>query len=804
MHSTHLRNILSFILLLIASTSFAQEALNTDKAITINELSHEPYRRTFAMPLPLDNAQTLYFERDGTQAKIWRLDWRNNLATPSLLKDLPLSNNDKELRYTALQTRVGLWLIGPIVMLIKPNGDVVSLPAFGANEPTAVALPDGSVFVLGSNMHNHTESMRRLALTAQGISVEDKGELPNYLTGKNVNYKKRYGVAALTLADGRVFTAGGGGYSDDMKRAAIVDTQNGFLQLLPDMPHARTFAVLLTLKDGRIVVAGDNDDGALSCSNADERTVDIYIPQLNAWQSLPDLPFPLCAKAYHATGPTGTVLPNGTIVLGGHLEKHVMVLHPDSSSANGYAHFWEVVGPTDRMRISGVLQALSNSEVVIAGGVHHLDSNGCCYGTPGAERLKLIMNDQREQFAMSLHGSGVAQYGDRVFIASGRIFSVTLTGQLRYSTVAELLDLRTGRIQQLPSLPFVTGEAQVAWLDEDHVLVKGQFADRSNREFQPSERLSPYIKASSGALAIFNVSKQQWSKLFDTEQLKDTRLLDARGDEALFLNSKGDILQMRLSTQSLSVVTTPTEKHTDPTGRILADGRVVLVGGNMQRVRISLINDTCELAAANPRQDCPEQYVGWGPLLPAMRYQWYTPKVNDTPSLWQQSVNAPDAYVEHYSELVQTIIDAQGRVLRLVRTYVEGKSEPDFWLVRSDNGNNWQRLPMPNPDVCSQGCRLQLATDPRNRKVELLFLRDGEFDNVYFTERFNRDKYHTEKQNLSSVWWLDELSSPLQWRKVLQTDENSIIHEPQVLADPLSSIQSFGWNLAQPILWVSH
>lgn len=807
MHSALLQNTLSFILLLIASASFAQEPLTTDKAISINEFSHEPYRRTFAMPLPLDNAQTLYFERDGTQAKLWRLNWRNNSAKPSLLARLPVTDNDKELRYTALQTRVGLWLIGPVVMVIKTDGSVVSLPAFGANEPTAVALSDGSVFVLGSNMHNHTETLRRLALTAQGITVEAKGELPNYLTGKNVNYKARYGVAALTLADGRVFTAGGG-FSDDLKRAAIVNPQNGSVQILPDMPHKRTFAALLSLKDGRVVVAGH--DTSLTCSNADERTVDIYTPQLNTWQSLPDLPFPLCANAYYATGPTGTVLPNGTIVLGGNLEQHVMVLRPDSASANGYAHFWEVVGPTDRMRIGGVLQALSNSEVVIAGGVHHLNSDGCCYGTPGAERLKLIMNGKREQFTsvnISLHGAGIAQHGDRVFIASGRVISTTHSGQLRYSTVAELLDLRTGRVQQLPSLPFVTGEAQVAWLDEDHVLVKGQFADRANREFQPGENLSSYISASSGALAIFDVSKQQWSKPFDTEQLQDARLLDAHGDEALLLNSKGSILQVRLSTQLVNVVATPAEKHTDATGRLLADGRVVVAGGNMHRTRISLINDTCELATANPTKDCPEQYVGWGALLlPAVRYQWYTPQVNAGTSPWRQSENAPDANVENM-ELVQTIVDTQGRVLRLVRTNEENKSPPDWWLMSSHNGSHWQRLPMPNPDVCAQGCRLKLAADPRHPQVELLFLREGEFDNVYFTLRLDHDKYHTKANKPSAplhVWWLDESASSLQWQKVLQTDEGSIIRQPQALTGALSGIQSFGWNLAQPILWMSH
>lgn len=804
MRPVHLQNILSIFLLLIAPSLFAQEPLIGEKPVPIDRLSHEPYLRTFAKPLPLDNAQTLYFERDGTHARLWRLDWQSNMATPSSLAGLPL--NDDKLRYTAVQTRAGLWLIGPVVMVVKPDGGTVTLPAFGADEPTVVALHDGSVFVLGSGMHNHTETLRRLTLTAQGIAVEAKGELPHSLSGKDVSYKARYGVAALTLADGRVFTAGGGS-SGDVQRAAIVDPQNGSVQVLPDMPHKRTFAALVSLPDGRVVVAGHEH---LRCYDPDVRTVDVYAPQQNAWQSLPDLPFPLCSDAYNAEGPTGTVLPDGTIVLGGNLEQHVMTLRPDIASASGYARFWEVIGPTDRMRISGVLQALSNGEVVIAGGVHHLDFGGCCYGTPGAERVTLpAVRDQHERFAsvnVPLQGAGIAQRGDRVFITSGRAFSFTSTGQLRYSTAAELLDLRSGRVQQLPSLPFVTGAAQAAWLDEDRVLVKGQFADPGNGGFQPGENLSSYIPASSGALAIFHVSQQQWGPPFDNEQLKDAQLLNALGDEALLLGGNGSILQMQLSTQRVNSLSSPAEVQFGAMGRRLVDGRVVVAGGNMKRTRISLINDECEMATANPAQDCPEQFIGWGPLLPAVRYQWYTPSGSGGTALWQQSEIAPDADVEN-TEIVQTLVDVQGRVLRLVRTSAENKPQPDLWLVRSSSdGSGWQRLTLPNPVICAQGCRLKLAADPRNPQAELLFLREGALEDGYSAQRFHRDKYHKEADRPSAplhVWWLDESASSAQWREVLQADDDGIRRQPQALTGALAGIRSFGWHLAQPVLWVS-
>lgn len=821
MSRVHLQTIL-FLSVLFLPVLFLASPLHAqvlgDMPVAIDVFSHEPNRRTFAKPLPLGNAQTLYFERDGDQPRVWRLDWQSNTAIPSLLAGLTL--HDDKLRYSAVQTTAGLWLIGPLVVLQKTDGTTLTLPAFGADEPTVAPLPDGSVLVLGNGLHNHTEQLRRLVPGPQGIAVENKGQLPHYLSGQDVNYQARYGVAALALADGRVFTAGGGS-TGDTQRAAIVDPHSGAVQAVADMPHKRTFALLLSLPDGRVVVAGHEH---LNCYDPGARTVDVYVPQQNAWQSLPDLPFPLCADAYNADGPGGVVLPDGTLVFGGSLEQHLLLLRPQTTAPTGYAPFWTVVGPTERMRISAVLQALSKSEVVLAGGVHHLDFGGCCYGTPGGERVRLAVEPAPyASVNLPLQGTGVARRGDRVFIAAGRVFSFTSTGQLRYSSVAELLDLRSGRVQQLPSLPFVSGAAQVVWLDDERVLVKGRFADHARQGFMPGDNLSSYIPPSSGAMAVFHVPQQRWETPLDNEQIKEAMLLDAQGDEAFLLGSNATLYRVQWSTQQVSTLSSPTAVQaglltTDLTGRRLADGRVVVAGGTMQRSRISLLNDECEAATDNPERDCPEQFTGWGPLLPAVRYQWYTPAAaGSSAAPWQQSAAAPDAELAA-TEVLQTLVDAQGRVLRLVRPASSEGSQPAsaWWLERSSSdGKTWQRLPLPagittnNSNqasvVCAQGCRLQLATDPRQPATELLFLREGALEGDYASQRFDRDQYHTDAA-LSvplQVWWLDETASSPQWQVVLQADADVMRRQPLPLTGALAGIRSLGWHLPQPLLWTA-
>ena len=813
-------------------------------SITIDALAHKPWRSTFAAPAPGDPHETLYFERYDQQARIWRLDWEQHTARAFALPALPLQD---KVRYTAVVSARGLWLIGPRILLIQPDGVQQTLP-FDADEPTAVALKDGSVLVLGRSLHNHTEQMRRLLSTAQGITVEDKGLLPHALSGKNVSYLARYGIAAVTLADGRVMTAGGGSDQDE-QRVALVDPLSGQVKPVADMPHKRAFAVVLPLPDGRVVAAGS---AHLNCTDDNARAVDIYDPPLNDWRALPDLPFALCSEAYGANGASGAVLSNGTVVLGGHLEQHLLALRPSTTSANGFAGFWEVMGPTQRQRISGVVQAVTDTEVVIAGGVHKEDS-GCCSGTPGADLVRLPAQPGQQanyqSFGLQLQGAGAAQRGQRVFIVAGRLFSTTSSGQMRYSRMAELLDLRTGQVQQLPPLPFSTGSAQVAWLNDNRIVVKGLAVERHVGMF-PSGYTSPLsssadLPASSGAVAVYSIQGQRWSAAKDYPEIRDATLMSVKG-EAVFLSQDG--LQYRLSLPGMQLARLPAtfSEHTGTSARRLQDGRTILAGALMQDDFISFIDEACEKSARGAAGQCPEQYRGWGVLLPSARYGWFTAADNGHAGQWQWSTPSPawqawqatidevddkglgklipagDLIPGRYGEVLPSVIDAEGRVTRLIRlpATVSAASDPKQWLLeRSDSqGGVWQALPIPAVGVdekgrgltCPRGCRVLLADDPRQPGKELMFLREGELEVEGFWDFFAGDNSFSDlAQSVRKplpIWWFDE--SLQTWHEILRAPADVLRGKPLALNTPLSNgknqMLSMGWHLERPILWLSH
>lgn len=776
-------------------------------SVAIDDLARTPWRTTFATPARSGAQETLYFERDGARARVWSLDWRSGLATPFELGGVVLQ---EKLRFTAAVTPDGLWLIGPSVMLVRPDGAVLTLP-FDADEPTAVALKDGSVLVLGDNQQNHTERLRRLVFQGGGIVVQDKGVLPSGVNDQNRRYAGRYGVAAVALADGRVLTAGGGS-SQDTRRVALLDPLSGAVRPAADMPHGRAYAGLVPLPDGRVVAAGGMH---LQCNEPAMRAVDVYDPRTDTWQSLPDLPVPLCTEAYHATGPSGTVMPDGTLVLGGHLDRQLLVLR-SSATAPGHAAFWEVVGPTRRQRISGLLQAISDTEVVIAGGVSPI-SGSCCGGVPAGERVRVAPGHRpMPGVALGSNGAGTARQGHRVFVAGGTFFSTTSMAQERYSRVAEMLDLDTGEVQPLPPVPFISGRLQAAWLDADRVLVKG----RVDVDGRGISSLSLFPEA--GAFAVYDTRSARWGAVTVLPELNETHLLAAGGDEAYFMASNSTVHRLVLSTLKLAPLPSPSVLQLGAVARRLADGRTVLAGGDMQERLISQVDEACEAKTDDPGRDCPEAMVGWGSLFPALRFQWFTPSDGANAARWQWSASAPSPW-PNAGRALQTHIDADGRVWRLALPPEQNADVPvvadavPLLLQRSDAaGTAWQTLPLPpslsttdklgRSTACDRGCRLMSAPDPHRPDREWLFLREGRLEADGSRYLVSEDEDLNEPASPAEalrVWWWDESSAT--WHEVLRAPAGAL--RKQVLewtapsSGPTARVRSLGWHLAIPLLW---
>lgn len=804
--------------------------------VSLVDQANEDWSRTFARPVAFGAHETLFFERDGYIPLIWRLNWNTGMATATIPAGLVLS---EKARFSAVHSSAGLWLIGPGIYLQTTDGRTISM-AFDGDEPTAVALADGSVLLLGHSRHHHTEQLRRLVLRGNSIVLENLGLLPHAKSGVADARAARYGVAALALKEGKVFAAGGGS-DHDVQRAALIDPATGQVQPLPDMPHKRTHAAVLALPDGRILVAGGVH---LRCQDHDVNTVDLYDPRHNAWHSLPDLPFPLCAEAYYAEGPSAALLADGTIVLGGHLERHVLALRPAPNGAQGYAAYWEVAGPLPRQRIGGTLQAMAGNQVALAGGLFVDD--GCCRGTPGANVVKLPLQpgwqSDFQSFGLPLVGAGVAQRGNRVIIGGGSASSNISTWRVRISRLTELLDLQSGKVQQLPPMPIAAAMAQALWLDDDRILFKG-LGRYGSRVF---ERDVGYPEESSSAFTIFSLASQRWSTPVDLPELSDALVLEAHGDFATPMSLSHVFYRLQLSTAKLTRLPLQADLASGATARQLPDGRVVLAGGMMRRLRISLLDEACEDASEQPEKDCPEQWGSWGPLFAANRYQWVGASgpwqwsqpstawqawqdVADSTSLALPATDAKGAQQEP-GEVLQTVIDAQGRVLRLIRPprkaggNVPAQTSASWVLERSNAAaSRWQALPWPpvtesaapastSASVsasCQAGCKLLLAADPRHPGQEMLFLRDGVLEGDYAYNAVEPLLGTAMASGASAarlrVWWFDEAAQ--RWHAVLQADKVALRQRPLPLKLPLShegaTLMSLGWHLPQPILWLA-
>ena len=751
--------------------------------------------RTFAKPLALGSREMLFFQRDGGDAVMWRMDWSSGEVTSSRL-DLTL---DKDERYTAILNREGLWLLGKKSLLIQPNGQQTIAKALTKyNEPVAIALDDGLIAVFENSAGGNGGGIEQLKLNINRKEIEVVKRGPLSYDGKR-NYEGKpnqfgpyrepqYGHSVAKLQDGRILLLGGDVTS---KLVSIITPQQGDapwnITPVGPLPHPRTHAAVTVLADGRVAVTGVPDSHCY-LDEVEVRSVDVYDPMINRWATLPLLPFTPCADSYGANKPDITMTPDGSLVVGGHLEPHVMVLRSDKASPTGFSSSWLVYGQFPLSRTGGVIQALSDKEVIVAGGVHNVAGfGGCCYATPGFDRISIAPQGEKFSRALTYVGAGAAQNGKRVFVAAGRRFGYTSSGQMRYSAYAELIDLQTGLVRQLPNMPFVSGGVKALWLDDDRVLVKGILAS-GDRGFSVDENLSSYIPKSSGALAIFNLKLNQWTNLMYINSLAESTLLVAQGNEALLLSPFGTLQRLNLESQQIQDIAQLLLSRQNSAARFLSPNTLIAAGGLATKERISEIDGDC---TTDPGALCDDRYVGFGPMAPTTNYETLTfdkKSTNSIKSTLSQTVSASAK-----SEVAA--IGSDGRIYLLAS---DADNEVQQ-LARSVRGrNHWQPMPMPTGGkLCKENCALLIAQDPRDPTRELLFFRQGSIDRMH-----NDDEVASESV---SVWLWSEAKNT--WELVLKSDGMKARAVPQPLADGApggkgEKVMSMGWHLDTPILWV--
>lgn len=745
-------------------------------------------------PLVIGQTSLLLFgAADGGRGAIaWRLDWASQRSTRLALPGLPLH---KDLRYSSAQSSAGVWLAGPVLALLRPDGRLLQAP-LGVHQPPVVALADGSLLVFKdqeSKAPRHILSVRLKpdgsSLQVQRLALLSFDGRPNE-SGKTYR-EPEYGHGAVLLKDARVLMFGD---SRTPKLASILDPVSARISPVAPMPHERSLAAAVLLSDGRVAVAGAKH---LSCTDAAARAVDLYDVQANAWTTLPPLPLPLCAEAYGATRPSVVEASDGSLVLGGSLEPELLTLARDATSPTGFAQAWRRLGSLPVPRIGGVLQALPDRRLVVAGGVHNPSGFGsCCERTVGLDRLSLA--DAPVAFGpggLSFNGPGVARRGMRLFVAGGRRFGTTSSGQMRYGSQAELVDLKTGLATQLAPVPLVAGALDALWLDDDQVLVKGRLAS-SDRGFDGD--YASAMPEGSGAMALYQVSKRSWTRI-DRPELARSRLIDAQDGLLLFLADTGGLQTWRVGDPKAKP-----GPHTLAGGvgavRWLADGRVVLAANQAPADIVSLQDEACE-AQGSP---CPERFIGLGPLAPARFYE--VVKMGD-PTFHQAVRHAATPG----TVIVSAAIEPDGRLTRL-----SGQTQPapGMALARSRAlaSASWDSLPLPTPwrpDVHpgEQDCgpvsegglgRCQLLSlphpaDPSGQR-SLLFLRSTLAQRDGWEHGLGR----------TTVWAFME--STRSWLPVLQTEglaaRHAVFDLPKALQAGPGRLRSVGWHLDRPVLWV--
>lgn len=742
--------------------------------------------RTFAKPLAIGRDEMMLFERKGSEAVVWRIDWRRRKAKSFSLQQAEL---DAEGRYTSLSGKGGIWLLGKQAVLIRPSGWVAFARA-DLNEPVAVAMDDDSAIVFGSNIfgettrNNASDRIRQLRVSPESGMIETVDLAPLAHGGKEtdrgiVSRMPVYGHAVARLQDGRVLMLGGGSTPRLATVFSFSEKHGKGVQVFPvaPMPHPRIFPAVLTLADGRVAVTGTH----YSCEGdqKETRSVDLYDPKSNVWTTLPPLPFVPCSDAYGSDSPSLAETPSGALVVGGGIESNLMLLPRDAASPTGYAASWLVHGQLPKQRISGVVQAISDSDVVVAGGVNS-DDNRCCRATPVFDWVAVGNTEARQSRALRFAEAGVARRGNLVFVAAGSAHLRTSRGQLRYSSYAELIDLEKGGVRQLPNVPFVTGRAQAVWLDDDKVVLKGTAI-----KAPPA-----YFLESSGAMALFDFKLNRWSPPISFPSTLHSEIVGVEGDEVMLVGSSGVRQRVNLKTGMLQ------ESPPDWRASWNAGRREILSRGTKLKLKlpderlygsvsarpevVSVIDEQCE---EKTEANCQERYAGFGPFPPSGDFV--------------------------FLPLGQVAGTEAGNDGKYAKTTAIG-TDLAVYLAdpapQSGEERYWVPLPLPpveanssraNSHCSPNGCELVLVPDPRDEQQVLLFLRQATLTN-------NRDDGEFLRHQVR-VWLWDEARR--KWIEVINTDilnarVSPIALDSLILGISGKRVMTQGWHLPTPIMWL--
>ena len=565
--------------------------------------------------------------------------------------------------YASVRSSAGVWLIGASVELIVPgNLRVPGSLLLPRNAPEVAALPDGSILVAGGRpwaspfAQNAPEQRKieRVQYAGGGrIVSEAVGPLPP-CTG-NACQDGLNSFTMVSLGNGRVMLAGGSYYG---RTTIIYDDAKRSWSKSGDMLQGHFLFTLTALPDGRVLAAGGNDT---SGNNLDAGYItELWNPKTGKWSAGP--PLPVLMQDHSAL-----LLDNKTVVLAG--GRVPVVLAWDIGSAQ-----WRIAARHTLAHARGTPMEFGKDKLAIVGGT----------ASHGYSIVNLAGTTERRGAPLGqILASSAFAARDGHILTAGGTFTDNFDGHTQSEPTAqvELYDARSDISRSLPALAGAHGVVQAAWVDEHRVLL---MAENTNVAMPFDLR---YLDTTSGAQQVLALPAASAETLFDRSHA-GMKLVGVQAGRAWLVDPQAGVHWIDLASNTVSEGPRLQRKRANFTARVLANGTVVVAGGEVESELV--------LARVEDCPPCGEQYIGYGTPLPSRRHEIFNPITkqwsNSSPS---RAAGGPVAIL------------ADGRVAKLGRFQEKAKNqEPGaapaqtthdkLMLELSDaEGKSWRNLPLP-------------------------------------------------------------------------------------------------------------
>ncbi|MBC3919183.1 hypothetical protein H8L32_16950 [Undibacterium sp. CY18W] len=655
-------------------------------------MKQETILQQLAAPLQMGDGSALFFNvGSGRQAvRVYPEQPERNQIIKLDIKGAA-NVSDKPDSHGAAVSEAGAWLVGAGVELLRPDGRIIrgklSVPRFG---PRVVALADGSIMVVGgrswpdSKDMSNTVRVERLWLDAnEQIQSEILPPLPVAVG----NSDGSSGYRLLHLGKGRVMLCGAKYYSDNF----LYEPQEKRWYALPEFGQQRVGPALSLLPDGRVWATGGSsgNGGGNSGGNA-ASTSEIWNPASRKWTPGPDLPVPMIEHSSvmlnEAPGRKATVL-----LAGGYFPS-VLAWHPGDVGDKPV-----LVAQHAMQRQGAALIPLSNNRLAVISGRRARPNSDESWGrrSEGMSIVPLDLNASGKRDAawiMQVDG-GVAEHKGQLIFAGGQLrHSFTGSEDAVSTRLLEVVQLGTGLVRSLPALPVAADKAQLAWLNDGELLLHAESGEGQDMQWLG------VLNAKTGAFRrlpkLPNFSYTMSDGVHNRMRLIGAQAgrgwLVGENAQVLWVSAKGVEVAPRLQRQRVQFV-----------GRVLGDGRAIVAGGEVES----------EVVAARPADcvNCAPVYIGFGPNLPARRYEIFNPGDNN----WNTSAPSRGVGGSH-------AILADGRVIKagiLTEKIRDAKTPDKIEEVRrpllelsNPNGTAWRTLPWPDGLQPRDGDSIQLKT----------------------------------------------------------------------------------------------